>query len=58
MRHWQEMPGLQLLEVRYEALVQQPQATCRELLDFLGLTRDQSCLDFHQPGNSRVIKDQ
>ena len=58
MRHWQETPGLQLLEVRYEALVQQPEATCRELLDFVGLARDQGCLDFYQPGNSRVIKDQ
>ena len=57
MRHWQEIPGLQLLEVCYETLVQQPEAICRELLDFVGLAWDQSCLDFHQPGNSRVISD-
>jgi Tfp pilus assembly protein PilF len=58
MQHWQEMPGLHLLEVRYEALVQQPEATCRQLLDFVGLAWDQRCLDFHQAGNSQLIKEQ
>ena len=46
-----------LLEVRCEALVQQPEAVCRELLGFVGLAWDPRCLDFHQPGNSQVMKD-
>jgi hypothetical protein len=44
-----------LLEVRCEALVQQPEAVCRKLLGFVGLPWDPRCLDFHQPGNSRVM---
>jgi len=56
MRHWKETLELPLLDVSYEALVQQPEATCRELLDFVGLDWDPRCLDFHQPGNSQLIK--
>ena len=56
MRHWKETLALPLLEVRYEALVQQPEATCRELLGFVGLDWDPRCLDFHQPGKSQVMK--
>jgi len=56
MHHWKETPELPLLDVSYEALVQQPEATCRELLDFVGLGWDPRCLDFHQPGNSQLIK--
>jgi tetratricopeptide (TPR) repeat protein len=56
MRHWKETLALPLLEVRYEALVQQPEATCRELLDFAGLAWDPRCLDFHQLGKSQLMK--
>jgi len=56
MRHWKETLALPLLEVRYEALVQQPEATCRELLDFVGLAWDPRCLDFHQLGKSQLMK--
>ena len=56
MHHWKETLELPLLEVSYEALVQQPEATCRELLDFVGLAWDPQCLDFHQPANPRLIK--
>ena len=56
MRHWKETLALPLLEVRYEALVQQPEATCRELLDFVGLAWGPRCLDFHQLGKSQLMK--
>jgi tetratricopeptide (TPR) repeat protein len=58
MRHWKETLELPMLEVRYETLVQQPEAACRELLEFVGLAWEPQCLDFHQPGKSRVVKGQ
>ena len=56
MQHWKEVLDVPLLEVSYEALVEQPEAACRKLLAFVGLGWDPRCLDFHRPGNSQLLK--
>jgi tetratricopeptide (TPR) repeat protein len=54
MRHWRAvLPDNALLEVPYEALVANPEAWTRRLLDFLGLSWDARCLDFHR--TERVV---
>jgi tetratricopeptide (TPR) repeat protein len=52
MRHWREvMPGA-VFELRYEALVENPQDTARALLAHCGLPWEEQCLNFHQqPGS-------
>ena len=47
MRHWREVLGLPLIEVRYETLVDQPEAQARRLVEFAGLPWHDGCLDFH-----------
>jgi tetratricopeptide (TPR) repeat protein len=54
MRHWRAvLPDTTLLEIPYEALVADPEAWTRRLLDFLGLSWDARCLDFHR--TERVV---
>ncbi len=46
MRHWRStLPAERLLEVPYEALVADPEAWTRRMLDFLGLPWDARCLE-------------
>jgi tetratricopeptide (TPR) repeat protein len=48
MRHWRSvLPETALLEIPYEALVGDPEAWTRRLLEFIGLSWDARCLDFH-----------
>lgn len=48
IRHWHEvMPGA-VHEVNYEALVENPEQTSRELLAYCDLPWEDQCLDFHQ----------
>lgn len=50
-RHWQAVLPLPMLEVRYESLVEAPEAQARRLVAFLDLPWDPACLDFHRmPG--------
>jgi tetratricopeptide (TPR) repeat protein len=52
MSHWREVLGSNLLTVRYEQLVQNPEHTSRQVLQFCGLDWQRSCLDFHNsPGS-------
>ncbi|WP_130619551.1 tetratricopeptide repeat-containing sulfotransferase family protein [Dyella amyloliquefaciens] len=52
-RFWQQrFPG-QVLDHSYEALVAEPEARIRRLLDFCGLAFDPACLDFH--ATSRTV---
>jgi tetratricopeptide (TPR) repeat protein len=54
MSHWRSvLPDTALLEMPYEALVAEPEAWTRRLLDFLGLSWDARCLDFHR--TERVV---
>ncbi|HFD80779.1 MAG TPA: tetratricopeptide repeat protein [Gammaproteobacteria bacterium] len=48
MDHWKSVLDLSLMEVRYEELVTQQEATTRALLDFLDLQWDERCLRFHE----------
>ena len=54
MSHWRSvLPDTALLEIPYEALVADPEAWTRRLLDFVGLSWDARCLDFHR--TERVV---
>lgn len=47
-RHWQELLGDRLVEIRYEDLVSDQEAQTRRLLDRLGLPFEAACLDFEK----------
>lgn len=49
MAHWRTtLPSEALLEVRYEALVDDPETWSRRMLDHSGLSWDPRCLAFHR----------
>lgn len=52
MTHWRQVIPNPLHEVRYEDLVQDPEAGTRALVGFLGLPWDPACLDFHDVARS------
>jgi len=43
--HWRDVLSLRIHDVSYEALVADPEAETRRMLDFLGLPWDPACLD-------------
>lgn len=49
MAHWRRvLPPGRFLEVRYEALVADPETQIRRMLDYLDLPWNPACLDFHR----------
>ncbi|OSM01581.1 putative sulfotransferase [Magnetofaba australis IT-1] len=55
MAHWRTaLPAGMMLEVDYEALVAEPEANTRRMLEHCGLDWHPGCLDFHQ--NRRPIQ--
>jgi len=56
-QHWQKT-GLPVLELHYEDLVNKPEETSRNLVDYLGLEWDPQCLQFHISGNPRTTRNQ
>jgi len=52
INHWEALLGSDLIRVRYEDLVLQPQRTVTDLLDWLGENWDERCLSFHELKNS------
>ncbi len=50
MAHWQSLYGDDILTVDYDRLVESPEEVVREMLDFLGLEWEDSCLEFNRPG--------
>ena len=49
MEHWrQTLPAGVMLEVPYEALVEDPETWSRRMLEFIGLEWDPGCLEFHR----------
>lgn len=49
MGHWRRtLPPRTLLEVRYEALVEEPETWSRRMLEHIGLPWDPRCLEFHR----------
>ena len=54
MKHWREtFPG-RMLEVRYEDMVGNLEKQARNIIDYLELPWNESCLDFHQ--NKRTVR--
>jgi hypothetical protein len=52
--HWRAvLPATALLEVPYEALIEDQEGWTRRMLDFIGLPWDPKCLDFHR--TERVV---
>jgi len=52
--HWRAvLPATALLEIPYEALIEDQEGWTRRMVDFIGLPWDPKCLDFHQ--TERVV---
>ncbi|MFQ5509886.1 MAG: sulfotransferase [Leptospirillia bacterium] len=47
MAHWRDVLDIAVLEVHYEQMVSEQEATSRGMIDFVGLKWDDACLDFH-----------
>ena len=47
-KHWRQVLPLATLTVDYEALIANPEAESRRLIEFLGLDWEPGCLDFHR----------
>ncbi len=47
MAYWKEASSLSIIDLQYEDMVADQEATSRKLIDFLGLEWDAACLDFH-----------
>jgi len=54
MTHWKDIYHNEIYEIQYEELVQKQEEKSKELIDFIGLEWDPSCLDFHK--NKREVK--
>lgn len=54
MAYWRNVLPLQVMDVRYEALVDDQEGVSRNMVDFLGLEWDPACLAFHR--NPRRVK--
>ena len=54
MRHWNSELGRTMVEVQYEALVENPEAAIRQLLQDCGLSFEASCLSFY--ATHRVVE--
>ena len=49
MTHWQQvLPAESILDVPYEAVVEDQAGWSRKIIEFIGLEWDERCLDFHQ----------
>jgi tetratricopeptide (TPR) repeat protein len=55
MDHWRRvLPAGAMLEVQYEAVVENLEAEARRILDYCGLPWDPRCIDFHQ--SDRLVR--
>lgn len=61
MDHWFDVLPIDILQIKYEVLVEKPEETIREMLDFCELDWDENCLNFHKlkrnvvtPSNTQV----
>lgn len=53
MRHWHAvLPPGAILDVPYEALVDDPESWSRRMVEFAGLPWDEACLNFHNTARS------
>jgi tetratricopeptide (TPR) repeat protein len=55
MQHWRaSLPAGVMLDVHYEALVQDQPACSRSMLEFIGLPWDPQCIEFHRTNRSVI----
>ena len=54
MDHWSDVLPAKVLEVRYEALVMNTKAVIENILDFIGVDFEPSCLEFYN--NKRPVR--
>ncbi|OOG59519.1 hypothetical protein B0E48_01485 [Rhodanobacter sp. C03] len=54
VRHWTTLHPISVREHSYEALLAEPEAHIRELLDFCGLPFEDACVHFHE--NQREVR--
>lgn len=47
LNHWRTYTELNIHNLEYETLVENPEKEIKKLIDFIGLPWDQACLDFH-----------
>jgi len=48
MEHWKEVITLPMIEVDYEALIEEPRKQMQRLIEFTGMPWDDACLEFHK----------
>ena len=48
MAHWRKVLPLSILDIDYEALVENQEAESRRMIDHIGLKWDPACLNFHE----------
>lgn len=48
MAHWKSLYGDDILDVEYEALIDEPRNEIRRMLEFCGLEMHDACLSFHE----------
>ncbi len=48
MAHWREVLEIEMIEVSYEAVVEDLEGEARRMVDFVGLEWDERCLRFHE----------
>ena len=51
MEHWQSLFGDDICEVSYDRLVADPEPEVRAMLNFLDLSWEPACLEFHRIQN-------
>lgn len=54
MAHWQTTLPLEMMDISYEALVQDPEPQIKKLLEFAGLDWDERCLSPHESDRTVV----
>jgi len=52
MQAWQSLPKPEILSISYEDLVQNPEPTARQLVEFIGQDWDPGVLQFHTSGRT------
>ena len=48
MAHWKSVLPLRIMDIHYEALVEDPETVSRSIVEFCGLKWSSRCLDFHK----------
>lgn len=54
MEHWKNVIPTPILEITYEDLVENTEATSKRVVDYLGLPWDDHCLEFHK--RKKIVK--